>query len=246
MIGFGQKLRELRGSTKQTEAAQALGINYSTYAMYEVDRREPNFETLVSIANHYGVTTDYLLGVSDCKSPEIEKQAICKKTGLSEKAVEILIGLKTRDRFSLDDDILSNKVFPEFLYDAVIEFINMRIESSQNYEIAAASLETAFIEEEKKSILSNYRAATRAIAENHPMIAQWFSSPFMRLFALEGKRRDSLEIESNHFIQKIKETRVFASMREAATAEENKHTELFAFQKLLHGESDNYTSADWD
>ena len=55
MNGFGNRLRELRGSTRQTDAAQELGINYSTYAMYEVDRREPNFETLVKIAKHMDI-----------------------------------------------------------------------------------------------------------------------------------------------------------------------------------------------
>lgn len=54
------------------KAAQELDIPYTTYISYEkFDNkdvcREPNSETLIRIADFYGVTVDYLIGKSDYK-----------------------------------------------------------------------------------------------------------------------------------------------------------------------------------
>jgi phage repressor protein C with HTH and peptisase S24 domain len=42
-----------------------LPLNYSTYANYESGFREPNSEVLQILSRHYGVSIDYLLGVSE-------------------------------------------------------------------------------------------------------------------------------------------------------------------------------------
>ncbi len=64
---LGQRLKELRqekGYT-QKEIAQKLGLNSVTYLHYEKEQREPPLSLLADIANLYGVTVDYLLGLSD-------------------------------------------------------------------------------------------------------------------------------------------------------------------------------------
>jgi transcriptional regulator with XRE-family HTH domain len=58
--------------------------------MWEIGKAKPDIDTLVTIAGFFGVTTDYLLGKSDVKSVDTEMQAVCKFTGLTEKAVEVL------------------------------------------------------------------------------------------------------------------------------------------------------------
>ena len=115
MKGFGQRLRELRGEKTQAEAAQAIGLKASSYSMYESGRREPGFETLVMIADHYGVSTDYLLGRTECQSPDIDVQAICKKTGLSEDAVSTLVELKENDVIYYD--LQEGEEKPEAMFD---------------------------------------------------------------------------------------------------------------------------------
>ena len=59
-----KELREKNGKSK-VDAARELGINYSTYCNYESGIREPNSELLKSIAKHYGVSVDYILGLSE-------------------------------------------------------------------------------------------------------------------------------------------------------------------------------------
>lgn len=58
-----KSLREEKGLNMK-EAAAALQLPYTTYRNYEQGLREPNSETLVQIANFYGVSVDYLIGRS--------------------------------------------------------------------------------------------------------------------------------------------------------------------------------------
>lgn len=59
-----ENLRKLRidNGMQQKELAALLNIKISTYCQYETGKRQPDYETLKKIANHFGVTTDYLLG----------------------------------------------------------------------------------------------------------------------------------------------------------------------------------------
>lgn len=61
---FNIRLKELREEKKltQQEVADYLSMSRSTYAQYEIGRREPDFGTLSKLADFFGVTGDYLLG----------------------------------------------------------------------------------------------------------------------------------------------------------------------------------------
>ena len=64
---FGDKLKELRikksppkGLT-QEEVANALGIPRGTYAHYELNKREPDTEMIVKLADFFAVSIDEML-----------------------------------------------------------------------------------------------------------------------------------------------------------------------------------------
>lgn len=65
-------LKSARKSTGMTQkdVSTALNISPNTYKNYEQGLREPNGDTIVALANLFGVTTDYLLGRPDAKPPE--------------------------------------------------------------------------------------------------------------------------------------------------------------------------------
>ena len=67
MVTFGNRLRESRKrkNLKQKDVAQHFGIALRSYQNYEGGQREPNFSTLVALADYFDVTTDYLLGRTD-------------------------------------------------------------------------------------------------------------------------------------------------------------------------------------
>lgn len=89
---IGTRIAELRKASgeKQEELAEVLGCNRGSLANYETGKRTPDVETIIKIAQHYGTTTDYILGVTDNKTVDTTVQAISDYTGLSDKAIEIL------------------------------------------------------------------------------------------------------------------------------------------------------------
>lgn len=64
---IGNKLRELREQNKlrQDQVARLVGVERPTVSLWENDLRQPSYQTLVRLANLFGVTTDYLLGRTD-------------------------------------------------------------------------------------------------------------------------------------------------------------------------------------
>ncbi|MEC2401558.1 helix-turn-helix transcriptional regulator [Bacillus subtilis] len=60
---LGDRLKELRESRKLTQdkLAEILGISRGTYAHYEINKRKPDYDMLIKLADYYGVTTDFLL-----------------------------------------------------------------------------------------------------------------------------------------------------------------------------------------
>lgn len=80
-------LREEKGETQQ-ELANAIGITRQSLSRYEIAARTVSVEVLGALAQHFGVSADYLLGLSDVRSVEQDMQTACEVTGLTEKAIE--------------------------------------------------------------------------------------------------------------------------------------------------------------
>ncbi|MCM3538455.1 helix-turn-helix domain-containing protein [Priestia endophytica] len=47
---------------RQEDLAKKFGIARTTYAMYEQGKRQPDYETIIKIADFYKVSVDYLIG----------------------------------------------------------------------------------------------------------------------------------------------------------------------------------------
>lgn len=60
---FSNQIKKItrRKKLKQQDVADKLGIARTTYASYEQGKREPDHETLVKIADFFGVSLDFLL-----------------------------------------------------------------------------------------------------------------------------------------------------------------------------------------
>lgn len=55
------------------------------------EKRDVGYRKIRALAEHYGVSADYLIGLSD--SPEPRKMSFYEYTGLSEKAINSIIHL---------------------------------------------------------------------------------------------------------------------------------------------------------
>ena len=70
-MGISERLvytRERAGCSR-SQLARELGRPYSTITKYETGEREPSHAYLVEVARRFGVSADYLLGLSDDPAP---------------------------------------------------------------------------------------------------------------------------------------------------------------------------------
>ncbi len=61
------RLRELREQKhlSQTRLAMDLDMNQNSISRYETEARQADYQTLIAIADYFGVSVDYLLGCTD-------------------------------------------------------------------------------------------------------------------------------------------------------------------------------------
>lgn len=61
---IGDKLVELRKrrGLSQQEISDKLDVSRGTYSLWETNKRRPELDSLIAIADFYGVSVDYILG----------------------------------------------------------------------------------------------------------------------------------------------------------------------------------------
>lgn len=103
-LTIGERVKDLRNAKGLTlkelsEAIQAKTGHYiavstlsdlEAYGNSDKVNKEPRLSTIKAITEYFGISLDYLAGISEVKSPNIERQAINKMLGLSENAIEFL------------------------------------------------------------------------------------------------------------------------------------------------------------
>lgn len=95
------------------DAAKLLGIAYSTYAKYESGERNPDINMLVTIADLFDVSTDYLLCRTDNPKTikkelsiggqpvaiEVDKDSVdAKRAGFTAEQEAYILGLLNKTR----------------------------------------------------------------------------------------------------------------------------------------------------
>lgn len=139
----------------QSEAAEKLGVSRQTFNNWLNGQNQPDYSYLIQISKLFGVSCDYLLGVSDVKTLDMDISGCCKLTGLSEAAAKKII---ESDCSSLISQIIESPEFEEItdtlstalilrhlaLPDKkVIEQIKKELESKRNSPFLEYALATA-------------------------------------------------------------------------------------------------------
>lgn len=74
MVDFGERIRQLRKAKGLTQAqlAELVGGTKVMVSSYELGTRFPPYTTLVKLAQIFGVSTDYMLGVRQHKCLNVD------------------------------------------------------------------------------------------------------------------------------------------------------------------------------
>ena len=104
------EVRERNGYTRK-RLAEELGKPYATITKYENGEREAGSGYLISIAEKFNVTTDYLLGIEDDQSAETKKSPAPAEAETEEVSLEetdrllVALGLTKEGEQLSDDDL---------------------------------------------------------------------------------------------------------------------------------------------
>lgn len=96
---IGEKLRELRLSRnlKLENLAKVINRSYQAYSQYELGKRQPNVDIIIILSRFYGVSSDYLLGLTDDPTPyylaKPENLKELNVTGMSKDRIDLLISI---------------------------------------------------------------------------------------------------------------------------------------------------------
>ena len=84
---LGNILKKLREDFEMSQEAlaQKLNVSPSTIGMYETNKRQPNYETLLKISSIFNCSIDYLLGKTNEKQSKGELDSNLLKIGLDMK-----------------------------------------------------------------------------------------------------------------------------------------------------------------
>ncbi|MDR3562192.1 MAG: helix-turn-helix transcriptional regulator [Negativicutes bacterium] len=107
-VKCGDRIKQLRNKKNitQDEMAQLLDVDRSTFASWEINRREPDLSALCNIADRFEVTLDWLVGrgavpkdaqaVTGEDAEWLEVMGSAQKRGFSAVNVKSLLDLITK------------------------------------------------------------------------------------------------------------------------------------------------------
>ena len=89
---LGNRIKECRkqANMTQNELADILKVQRQIVSYYETGDRIPDIYTLSTLAKTFSTSTDYLLGLTEVQSLDVDIKEICEFTELNEKAVKAL------------------------------------------------------------------------------------------------------------------------------------------------------------
>nr|WP_320026700.1 helix-turn-helix transcriptional regulator [uncultured Acetobacterium sp.] len=141
---FAVKLQSLiiESGKSIKQLAVDIGVPSGSLSKYQNNAAEPGINSLYKIADYFHVSADYLLGITDQRTSNIDDKAIHETIGLSDKAIEKLKGYK--------------KYLPGVLIPVLSELIECEAEPDALSLREKYSAITTITDEERQGILDHY------------------------------------------------------------------------------------------
>ena len=160
---LGERLKSARVKAGQTQEdiAKLLRVQRQVISYFENGSRTPNIDDLIKLAEIFGTSTDYLLGLTAAQSTDLEVKYICDYTGLSEAAVSELHNNKELINGCNDERAIIDETIRMYAHsrEAALDIVNLFIEDHMS---------------EMGRHLYKYKIGiTEAIKEHHAYIDNW-------------------------------------------------------------------------
>lgn len=109
---FPTRLRALMAETNITQEDLCIVLNVKSRQSvtgYIDGSTIPTIDKIVALADYFGVSSDYLLGLAEEKTRNTELRRVCEFTGLSEKAVSKICDIRKFEKVhcTKDYDVLN-------------------------------------------------------------------------------------------------------------------------------------------
>lgn len=137
---IGRRIWDLRGSESQSELAEAVGVSREIVQHWERGSRHIKADNIVALARHFGVTTDYLLCMTNERAATPEEQAIVDYTGLTESSVKALHNLNESSsierefRQTVINRLLSAKGFQKYVLGSLSAAYSLKVGATVDLE----------------------------------------------------------------------------------------------------------------
>lgn len=129
-----RNLIEEKGATLDALAAE-FNTTRQTVSNWQNGVTVPDAVSICDIARYFGVTTDYLLGLTDVKTIETDVRAVAEYTGLSEDAIKALSNPYNPHLQCKINDIGGTFSAPLSAKDIVSDFIKSKEFSTVSFEM---------------------------------------------------------------------------------------------------------------
>ena len=113
--------------------AQGADISKGSVSVYRQGKREPGMASFARIAQYLGVSTDYMLGLTEVKATEPTLKSACEYVRLSDEAVKHLHGVD-HEQHPLYRNIASYLI-SSGIFDEIITQLENSLIAGRQYEI---------------------------------------------------------------------------------------------------------------
>lgn len=244
---IGNRLKQLREelNIKQDELAKKISVSTSTIGMYETNKREPNNEITIKLADFFNVSVDYLLGRDVYRTGNRIKQLRLQK-GINQEVLAELLGLEIAGISKLetgrvplkDEYILKLADYFNVSTDYLLGRYANNDSDSENKEIFANNLKY-YMKLNNKTRLD----VCNDLGFSYTTFTSWYKGQFYpRIDKIESlanyfsiEKSDLIENKSNVERQNIKDFAVNQSNYDNSKYENNSKTKVEQILELADG-----------
>lgn len=182
---FAANLRELiaQKSTTITALAKTLGISRQAVSQYADGTGQPNVDKLYMIAEYFGVSADYLLGLSEVPTRNETIQGVHDFTGLSQEAIANLHTEKYCSNSNILDFVsflLENEKFGLLCkeIEKSVQFRHTTVDglldiAGETYKVEISGAFKLIVTDMFWEIMKDYKNSLPLAEISHPTITNW-------------------------------------------------------------------------